>query len=159
MTTEKQKQQPEQQVDIQRIYVKNLSFESPSTPDVFTKQCQPEIKVDLDISNVAMGNHLFEVVLSVTASAVEKDNVLFLAEVEQAAIFHAQGFNEQQLEHVLSVFCPTVLFPYAREVISDVVTRGNFPPLILAPTNFEAMYQQQKQAKAEQKNATTETKH
>lgn len=159
MTEKKQHtEESKQMVDIQRTYIKNLSFESPSAPGVFKHQFSPEIKVDLNVSNTALGDDLFEVVLSVTATAVKKEDVLFLAEVDQAGIFQVKGFPEAQLDHILGAFCPTILFPYAREVVSDMVVRGTFPQLNLNPVNFEAIYAQQKQEKAKQTGAE-ETKH
>jgi preprotein translocase subunit SecB len=159
MTDKKHQTLPQQVVDIQRTYVKNLSFESPSSPDIFKQQFAPEIKIDLDVTNKALGDDLFEVVLSVTASAAKENAVVFLAEVEQAGIFQIKGFAEDQLDHILSAFCPTILFPYAREVISDMVVRGSFPQLNLAPVNFEAIYVQQKQAKAKEAATGEKTKH
>ena len=137
----------QQRFEIQRIYTKDLSFEAPNTPQAFLeKDWQPEISIDLNISHTETDKSVYEVVLAVTATAKAKHKVAFLAEVKQAGIFAITGFDEAQVKHMLGAFCPNVLFPYAREAISDLVTRGSFPQLLLAPINFDALYQQQQEA-------------
>ena len=130
---------------IQRLYIKNVSFESPNVPTVFQDEWEPELNLDLNIKHTQLENDNYEVVLSVTTQVKNKNKVAFLVEVEQAGIFTIQGTTEEQLEHVLGSFCPSLLFPYAREVISSEVLRGSFPPLVLSPVNFDAIFWQQKQ--------------
>jgi preprotein translocase subunit SecB len=130
---------------IQRVFTKNISFESPNSPAVFQEEWEPELNLDLNVKHNHLGHDTYEVILSVTAQVKNKDNIAFLVEVEQAGIFTIQGPNEQQLEHVLESFCPSLLFPYAREIITSEVSRGSFPQLVLAPVNFDAIYWHQKQ--------------
>jgi preprotein translocase subunit SecB len=144
-----QDQQPEQQFEIQRLYVKDLSFEAPNTPAIFLQEWQPEVAVDLNVEHTVIEKDAYEVVLTVTVTAKGKDKTAFLIEVKQAAIFAISGFPEDQIKPMLGAFCPNILFPYAREVVSDVVNRGSFPQLLLAPINFDALYQQQIQAAEE----------
>lgn len=145
--------QPEQkgpEFAIQRLYVKDLSLETPNTPAIFLEQWQPEMKMDLgtDASHI-LEDGVREVVLTVTITVKLKDKVAFLVEVKQAGIFLLKGFDEEQLHHMLGSFCPTVLYPYAREVVTDAVVRAGFPQLYLAPVNFEMLYEQQKKQAAE----------
>lgn len=133
-------------LEIQRIYVKDISLETPSTPAIFKESCQPNISMDLDIQQNKIEEALYEIVVTVTVSAKAQEKDIFLAEVRQAGIFHLAGFDGPQLEHVLNAYLPSLLFPYAREVVSDLVTRASFPQLILAPVNFDLLYAQKKQA-------------
>ncbi len=132
----------EKQFSIQKIYVKDLSFETPHSPEIFTKQWNPEVSFNLS-SNV---NHLqegvSEVNLTVTLTVKIEDQVAYLTEVTQSGIFGISGFEGGELAHLLGSFCPNLLFPYARETVSDLVTRGGFPPMLLAPVNFDAIYAQ-----------------
>lgn len=128
---------------IQRIYVKDLSFETPNTPAVFQQQWEPELTLDLNTSVNQLEANVFEVVLTVTATVNNQKAVAFLVEVKQAGIFTIQGAPENQLDHLLNSFCPSILFPYAREAITSQVIRGSFPQLVLAPINFDALYMQQ----------------
>jgi preprotein translocase subunit SecB len=133
----------QQQFSVQRIYVKDLSFESPSTPGVFKKQWQPKVSVDLNTKSNAIdeeGN--FEVVLSITITAKIDDETAFLIEVHQAGIFYIKGFEGEELRRILGTAAPNVLFPYARETIDSICVKGAFPAIMLAPVNFEAVYQQ-----------------
>lgn len=140
---QKTEQQAEQQFEIQRIYVKDLSFESPNSPELFLSEWQPEVNIDLKVDHHKIEDHVFEVSLTVTVTAKAGEKTAFLVEVKQAAIFLIDGFDDEQLNHMLGSFCPGILYPYAREVVSDVVNRGSFPQLLLAPINFDALYQQQ----------------
>lgn len=135
---------------IQRIYTKNISFESPNSPSVFQDEWEPELNLDLNVKNQNLDKDTFEVVLSVTANVKNKSKVAFLVEVEQAGIFTIQGLVGEQLEHALGSFCPSLLFPYAREIISSEVTRGSFPQLVLSPVNFDAIFWHQKQQETQQ---------
>lgn len=128
---------------IQRIYVKDLSFETSNTPAIFKETWQPSIDLDINSTTHKVEDNVFEVVLRITATAKSEEKTAFIAEVQQAGIFIIQGINEQQLHHMLGSYCPNILFPYAREVISDMILRGSFPPLYLAPVNFDAVYEQQ----------------
>ena len=126
---------------IERIYVKDISFETPNSPAVFRMEWRP--KVDLQVFNdaVRLDEGLYEVVLRVTATVTVDDKTAFLAEVNQAGLFGIKGIeDEARLKAVLGSQCPGILFPYAREVISDLVIRGGFPQFLLAPVNFEAVY-------------------
>lgn len=139
---------------IQRIYVKDLSFETPSSPAIFKATWKPEINVEIGSQASAVDEGVHEVVLSITATVKVGDSTAFLAEVQQAGIFTIQGFPQQQLGHMLGSLCPGILFPYARETVSDLVNRGGFPPLYLNPVNFDAVYaehlrRQQQQAAGE----------
>lgn len=132
--------EPEIIFDIQRIYVKDISFEVPVAPKIFQEKWKPKIKLDLNI----FSNHLFkneyEVVLHVTVSAMINSKVAFLCEVKQAGIFLISGLSKSKLEHCLGSYCPDILFPYARECISSQCIRGSFPQFHLAPVNFEALF-------------------
>ncbi len=131
-----------QQFAIQKVYVKDLSFESPNAPGVFTADFKPQVNVELNTNGQGIGENVYEVVLSITVTVKQDDNTAYLVEVQQAGIFNIQGMPEDQLAGMLAVFCPSIIFPYAREAISDVVTRGGFPQLLLAPVDFNAMYTQ-----------------
>jgi preprotein translocase subunit SecB len=146
MSNENQEKEP--QFMIQRVYVKDLSFETPNTPDIFREEWEPKLNLDLNTSHKKLEDNVYEVVLDVTATVNNKENVAFLAEVKQAGIFTIEGAPTDQLDHLLGSFCPNILFPYAREAVSDMVIKASFPQLVLAPVNFDALYmQQQEQAK------------
>jgi preprotein translocase subunit SecB len=132
-----------QQFNLQRIYTKDLSFESPSTPAVFRTQWQPKVSVDLNTKSSAIdaeGN--FEVVLSITITAKNEEETAFLIEVQQAGIFYIRGFDEEDQRRILSTAAPNVLFPYARENIDSICVKGGFPAIMMAPVNFDVLYQQ-----------------
>lgn len=137
---------------IQKIYVKDVSFESPSAPEVFGfKQWEPKIELNINNAHKRLNEQMYEAVLTVTATVKQEDKTAFLIEVQQAGIFAITGFNEQDLSYLIGSQCMSILLPYARETVSDMTTRGGFPPLILAPVNFDALYQQhlqEQQAKA-----------
>lgn len=133
---------------LQRIYVKDSSFESPRSPAVFQGQWAPKISFNLGSKAARMSDDIFEVVLSITVEAKVEDSAAFLAEVHQAGIFTCVGLTEGDLEHVLSAVCPNILFPYAREAIDSLIVKGSFPPVNLAPVNFDALYMQSKQQQA-----------
>ena len=136
-------EQVQQQFAMQRIYTKDMSFESPATPDVFKKQWQPAVNVDLNTKSDKIddtGN--FEVVLSITITAKVDDEIAFLVEVQQAGIFLITGIEGEDLRRVLGTAAPNILFPYARESIDSLCVKGGFPPVMLAPVNFDALYQQ-----------------
>ena len=154
-----QQEQPQQQFAMQRIYSKDLSFESPATPGVFTKQWQPKVNVDLNTKSDKIdeqGN--FEVVLTITITAKIEEETAFLVEIQQAGIFFISGFEGEDLRRILGTAAPNILFPYAREAIDAVCVKGGFPPVMLAPVNFDALYQQAlAQAQAQAAPAAEET--
>ncbi len=147
-----QQDKPQLQFSVQRIYVKDLSFEAPNSPAVFQQPFKPKVGLDLNTSSQQVGEGLYEVVIKVTAQVThsEEGTTSFLAEIEQAGLFRIAGIEGAQLDHTLGAFCPNVLFPYARECVDNLVNRGGFPPLMLAPVNFEAIYAQKKKREAEQ---------
>lgn len=149
----------EPQFMIQRVYIKDLSFETPDTPAVFQQKWEPELSLDLNTQSNVLEEGVFEVILSVTATVKNEGKTAFLAEVKQAGIFTIQGAPEEQMDHLLGSFCPNILFPYAREAITDCVIKGSFPQLVLAPVNFDALYMQQleekQKATAAQEDTTT----
>jgi preprotein translocase subunit SecB len=146
-------------INVQRTYIKDLSLEVPDAPKVFQEQIQPQIAIDLDIKHNKLDKDLYEAMISITANAKKDEKTIFLAEVHQAGIFQVNGFTDEQLEHILNVYCPSFLFPYAREAISNLIARATFPPLYLTPINFEALHaqkkkEQDKDVKQEQGNET-----
>jgi len=138
------------QFNIQRIFTKDISFESPNAPAVFTKEWKPEIKLDIDTSTNKLDENVYEVVLSVTVTAKLGEDTAFLCEVQQAGIFALGEMPDQNKAHTLGSFCPNMLFPYARETIASLVNRGTFPPLNLAPVNFDAIFAAYVQKRAQQ---------
>ena len=150
-----QDQNAETQFMIQRIYVKNLSFETTNTPALFKQQWQPELALDINTTHSEIEPGVYEVVLTVTATVKNQQNTAFLVEVQQGGIFSIQGAPTEQLDHLLGSFCPSILFPYVREAITSEVARGSFPQLVLAPINFDALYMQQMQEKQAAKHSET----
>lgn len=152
MSTEpNQAEQELQQFVIQRLYIKNSSFETTQTPTIFQKPWEPELNLELNTGHTELENSTYEVTLTVTATVKNKQETAFLVEVQQAGIFTVQGPDSEQLQHILGSFCPSILFPYVRETVSSLVTKGSFPPLVLSPINFDALYMQKLQAQQEQK--------
>ena len=141
------------QFALQRIYVKDLSFEAPMGHLAFQKQWNPKVHLDLNTATNKIDDSNVEVVLTLTITAKQEDDTAFLVEVQQGGIFSCQGFEPQQLHQVLNMMCPNILFPYARETVDSLVTRGSFPPLMIAPVNFEALYQQSLARRAEGQTA------
>ncbi|MCC5792595.1 MAG: protein-export chaperone SecB [Legionellaceae bacterium] len=142
--------QPEPQFLIQRIYMKDMSFEAPGAPQTFQQKWEPDLALDLHTENNKLENDIYEVTLHVTATVKNQGATAFLAEIKQAGIFTISGVAGEQLEHLLGSFCPNILYPYAREAITSEVLRGSFPQLVLAPINFDALYMQKKEQEAEQ---------
>ncbi len=145
MINEQSKPVSQPEFIIQRVYVKDLSLEAPHSPQAFQEEWQPELNLQFTMNTRDVGENNHEVVLQITITAKSKDKTLFLVEVKQAGLFTLKGFTEQQNHQVMSITCPTILFPYAREAVSDLVGRAGFPPLYLTPVNFEALYAQQLQ--------------
>ena len=140
-----QAQASESQFVIQRIYVKDLSFETNNTPALFQKTWQPDLTLNIHTENTLLEKDTYEVALTVTATVKNHDEAAFLIEVKQAGIFTIQNISADQLPHLLNSFCPSLLYPYAREAITTEVARGSFPQLVLAPINFDALYMQQQE--------------
>jgi preprotein translocase subunit SecB len=128
---------------IQRLYIKDLSFESPKSPKIFLEDWQPEVNLDLNTQQTEIEENLHEIVLSANVTVKTKTDIAFIVEIKQAGIFTIKNFPEEQKQQLYYSYCPSILFPYAREAVSDIVTRGGFPQLLLSPINFDALYQQQ----------------
>ena len=136
----------EQQFSIQKLYLKDVSFESPNAPTVFADgEWQPEVNIQLNSSNQSIGQDTFEVDLKITVTAKQSKKTAFLVELTQSGIFTISGFEQENLRGMLGAFCPETLFPFAREAVAELVNKGGFPPLLLAPVNFNALYMQQAQ--------------
>jgi preprotein translocase subunit SecB len=151
--TETQQPSVERQFALQRIYIKDVSFESPRAPDVFRQQWEPQHELNLNTKINKLGEDAYEVVLSVTVTTKMGDKTAFIVEVHQAGIVTVKGFAEQEIGPLLGAYCPNLLFPYAREVVSDLVTKGSFPQLVLQPVNFDALFAQHQGQLAEQMKA------
>lgn len=128
--------------NIEKIYVKDLSLEVPNAPRVFMEAAQPQLEIQLQQKNERIDEGLYEVTLIVTVSAKIAEKTMFLVEASQAGIFQIRNVPDADIEPLLGTLCPNVLFPYARETVSDTINRAGFPPVNLAPVNFEAIYQQ-----------------
>ena len=140
-----------QQFSIQKLYIKDSSFESPASPQSLRfNKWDPKIDLNLTNKQTHIDADMYEAVLSVTATVSHEDTTAFLVEVHQAGLFQIGGFDEERKSYLLGSQCMNVLFPYAREVISDMSVRGGFPPLVMSPVNFDALYQQHLQKKQEQ---------
>ncbi len=133
-------QEEQQNFSIQRIFLKDVSFEAPSSPDIFQKEWNPDVKLDLDTQSRELGTGVYEVVLRLTVTVKSEEETAFLCEVQQGGIFTAENMEAGQLAHCLGAFCPNILFPYAREAVSSLVVKGTFPQLNLAPVNFDALF-------------------
>lgn len=138
-------QSNEQQFGLQKVYLKDTSFETPSSPEVFTEEWKPDVNIELGTSGKLLGDNVHEIVLAVTVTAKLGDKIAYLAEVHQAGVFTMAGFNDDERAHMQGSYCPNILFPYAREAISDLIGKGGFPQLLLAPVNFDALLAQHKQ--------------
>lgn len=133
--------------NIEKLYVKDLSLEIPHAPGIFLERETPQIDLQLNTGAMPVEDGVFEVTVTVTVTAklAEKDKVMFLVEAKQAGIFQVRNIPQDEIEPVLAVVCPNILYPYLREVVSDVVIRAGFAPVMLSPINFDALYQQKKQ--------------
>ena len=138
-------QQPERQFSIQKLYIKDVSFETPHSPEVFTLKWEPHVEFNLASNAQQLQEDLYEVSVTTTLTLTLEEKTAYLIEVCQAGIFSMVNFSEEELGPLLGSYCPNVLFPYAREAVSDLVTKGGFPPMLLAPVNFEALYMQHMQ--------------
>lgn len=133
---------------IEKLYVKDLSVEVPNAPEIFLEQDAPQVEIQLNTSGRGIGDNVFEVVLTVTVTAKMEEKTVFLVEVGQAGVFRIMNVPDEQIEPLLAVACPNILFPYARETVSDAVTRAGFAPIVLQPVNFESMFMQRMQEAA-----------
>ena len=141
-----EQQKSDKQISIQKIYVKDFSFESPNTPTVFTTgDWSPKTNLNLRSSHSQGENDQSEVVLTITVEAKHEDKTLFLIELHQAGLFQISGYEEKEFGAIVGSFCPNILFPYARESISAIVSKGGFPEFLLQPINFDSLYAQSQQ--------------
>ncbi len=138
------------QFNVQKIYLKNVSFEAPNAPAIFQESEAPQLQLNLNQKVARFDEGLYEVVLTITLTCTISEKTAYLAEVEQAGIFGLTGFDEQGLDMMLASYCPNVLFPYARQAVGDLIHHGGFPPFLLQPINFEAIYAEQQRQRAEQ---------
>jgi len=146
---------PEHRITISKIYVKDMSFESPQAPQVFRGgQWQPQTDLNLRSSHSAIEGDMHEVVLTITIEAKNDDKTLFLCELAQAGLFEIGGYRKEDLDAIVGSFCPNILFPYAREAIASAIQKGGFPEFVLQPINFDALYVQSRQQAAAQQAGT-----
>lgn len=158
MSEQSEQTSEERKFELQRIYTKDLSFETPNSPEIFTLDWKPENNLSLNSEVNNLSGDAFEVTLTVTVTAKLEDKVAFLVEVKQAGIFTIGNFPSNEMGPMLGAYCPNILFPYAREAVSDLVTKGGFPPLLLAPVNFDQLFaQHMQQQQAAQASAPEET--
>ena len=140
---EENKDETEKHITINKVYLKDFSFESPQTPGIFAEgEWRPQTNLNLRSAHADAPNDLHEVVLTVTVEAKDGDSTLFLVEVQQAGLFDITGYDEEEFKAIVGSFCPNVLFPYARESIAGVIQKGGFPEFVLQPINFDALYRQ-----------------
>lgn len=135
---------------IEKVYVKDISLEIPNAPQIFLEREAPQVDIQLHHQSSKVDEGVYQTVLTVTVTAKVKEKTLFLVEAGQAGIFVIRNIPAPDLEPILGIACPNILYPYVREVVSDIVVRAGFPPVLLTPVNFEALFQAQKQAQAEQ---------
>lgn len=147
--------QTDRQFALQKLYLKDVSFETPHSPEIFTMKWEPKVDFNLASNAQQLQEGIFEVTLTVTLTVKVEEKTAYLVEICQAGIFAANGFSEQEFGHLVGSYCPNVLFPYAREAVSDLVMKGGFPPMLLAPVNFDALYMQHLQQQAQVQTPTT----
>lgn len=135
--------------NIQRIYLKDMSLEQPNSPSIFLEQEGPGIEVQIDVGNEKLADGIYEATVTVTVTAKIKDKIAFLVETKQAGIFEARNLPDDQIEPLLGIACPNIIYPYLRANIADTITRAGFPPIHLTEINFEVFYHQRKQAMAQ----------
>lgn len=154
-----QENQPaEKKISLQKIYLKDFSFESPQTPQVFTEgKWDPKTNLNLRSTHSSSSANNHEVVLTLTVETKHEDKTLFLIELQQAGLFLIEGYDQEEFSAVVGSFCPNVLFPYAREAIASIVSRGGFPELLLQPINFDALYAQSRAQAQAQSGVATQT--
>ena len=138
---------------IQRVYLKDLSLEQPNSPQILLEQAQPQVDINLNLGAQPVAEGVFEVTVTATVTTTVSDKTLFLVEAKQAGIFEIRNVPDEQLQPIIGIACPQIVYPYLRAVISDVCTRAGFPPVVLAEVNFQAMYEAQQQQQAGQGGA------
>ena len=150
-----EEQEAQAVLQIQRIYVKDVSFEAPNLPDIFNQEWKPKLAFDLSTETVKLADDLYEVCLNISVETTLEDSgdVAFICEVKQAGVFTISGLDDMQMAHCLTSQCPNMLFPYARELVSNLVNRGTFPALNLSPVNFDALFVEYLQRQQEQESA------
>ena len=153
MAEEQAQEQAQPQFNIEKLYVKDISLESPNTPDLFLEQSAPEVELKLFNQGKLAGENLYEVSLTVTLTAKMGERTAYLVEVAQAGLFRISNVTEEMLGMIIQITCPNILFPYAREAVSEMIGRAGYQPIFLAPVNFEALYQQQREQQAQQAQA------
>jgi len=137
------------QLSLQKVYIKDASFEVPGAPQIFQEQGQPQVQLNLSQQVGTLSDNVYEVVLTVTVTCKLAEKTAYLAEVQQAGVFGMSGFDPANREAVLATYCPNVLFPYARQIVSDLIQNGGFPPFLLQPINFESLYAEQMRRRAD----------
>ncbi len=137
-----QQDQSGKQLYLQKIYIKDLSFESPKAPQIFQSGSQPQTQLNIRTSNKDVGEGNVEVTLTLTVESKDGEETGFIIELAQAGVFYLQGYSEEERRMVVGSFCPSTLYPFAREAIADIATKGGFPQLLLQPINFDALYAQ-----------------
>ncbi|NRA46415.1 MAG: protein-export chaperone SecB [Oligoflexales bacterium] len=146
--TDKRTESDKPQFEMQHVYVKDISFESPYAPEIFQQKWEPKVSIDLNQEHKILSQEAHEVALMMTVTVKLGDKEAYIAEVKQAGIFTVRNFSNDQLDHFLQVFCPDLLYPYLRESISNLVIKGGFAPLYVAPVNFEALFRKKKAEQA-----------
>ncbi|MBS0394273.1 MAG: protein-export chaperone SecB [Proteobacteria bacterium] len=141
---------PAQDLVLQNIYVKDASFEAPSGPNLQVTEWNPQFNLNMNTTGSTLAENVHEVVLTITLEAKIADKVAYLVEVKQGGLFHIRGYSEDEARRIVGSFCPGVLFPYARQSVSDLILRGGFPPFLLPPVNFDALFQQSLEQAARQ---------
>lgn len=154
MTTENAAAPEAPQFSLQRVYVRDLSFEAPKSPEIFRQDWRPGINLDINTQHNLLDNGFYEVILTLSVTAKNGEDIAFIVEVQQAGIFLIRGIEENEMSHMLGAFCPSLLFPYAREALDSLVTRGTFPALMLAPVNFDALYAQELERQQQEHHST-----
>jgi len=144
-------QAEERQFLLQQLYIKDLSFEAPNTPAIFSGQNgEPDVQLNMKNAHNRLDQNRHEVILHLSVHAKVDNRSLFIVELDQAGVFFLQGYDQEEIRRLLGIYCPNTLFPYAREAISSIVAKGGFPPLVLQPINFDALYAQASQQQAAQ---------
>ena len=161
MTEEAQAPENQREFSLQRIFIKDVSFETPNSPMIFQLNWEPESKLDLNSTTRSLGDDHYEVTLNITLTTKVSDKTAYLVEIQQAGIFMVRGFSDQEMGQMMGAYCPNILFPYAREAISDLITKGSFPQMLLSPVNFDSLYAKHLQdlASKQPADAVSDTAH
>ncbi len=149
----------QEQFGIQNIYIKDISFEAPNSPEIFTEKWKPQLEMEMSNNIKELNEETYEVVLNLTVTVKAEEKTAFLVEIHQGGIFALKGFPKDKLSYMLNSYCPNILFPYARETVSSIVTRGGFQALWLAPLNFDALYSQRLQQQQQQQQGEKSISH